>query len=474
MGKGRRRTLSLASGVLLALAVLAPGPAPAGSGNIEPGFDLFETDPQTTAFRFQAPDTGIPAGFFGPGSDPFQGDVVFGGVPLNSFNGQDTGDADTVVQRLGPATPTSPSVPIELVQLSLVSMEPITVTYDNGQRSELWDVSAAPSPSRPSQGEMNVEGSDQPSGTFQSVLQVVPLLTFTRLSDGQQRQFDAAALPPQSLQRITFFAENVPWRRGCVEPALPVPGLNNDFCPGLTGAGLKQLTIEQAALARHGVYPVQPALEHFRCYRVERRPFRSRNVGVADQFGQRGLRVPERRELCNPVRKNQEPFRNRKAHLQCYLTRSPVVGALVAVRNQFGSQRLRVLRSERLCLPSRKRLVRRNPVPFPQFRYGLDHYHCYRVRAETALLSVGPVRGVRLRDQFLTERVEIGPPVRLCAPARKNRTLSQHPVRHLVCYKAPGRDIRRRFEIRNQFEQRRLLALRGILLCVPSNKFRIQ
>ena len=60
------------------------------------------------------------------------------------------GDADTVVKRLadaniGPPFPSTDTVRIELVALSLQSAAPISVQV--GGTTQLWDVTAEPSPS---------------------------------------------------------------------------------------------------------------------------------------------------------------------------------------------------------------------------------------------------------------------------------------------------------------------------------------
>jgi hypothetical protein len=49
---------------------------------INQGHDLLETDPDNT---YQ--DLALPAGFFGPGCDPFNGRVQFMGVPRDSSGG---------------------------------------------------------------------------------------------------------------------------------------------------------------------------------------------------------------------------------------------------------------------------------------------------------------------------------------------------------------------------------------------------
>jgi hypothetical protein len=373
-------------------------------------------------------------------------------------------------------------IPIEIVALNLVSVEPITVTYSGGQEPELWELKVGLAPTQPL-GQMAITQTSAQGGTFDSQLPVSPRLTFTRLRDGEQRQVELPAPPFQS--------QNTPWSAGgCRLPALRIPGLNDAFCPGLTPDGQKLLTVEQAAFARHGVYPVQPSLEHFQCYELRKRGFRPRGVSLADQFGTRQTKVRRRAELCNPVRKRREAFRNTRAHLQCYSVNGPDRNLQVAVRNQFGSQRLLVHRPERLCLPTGKRelprrLVRRlGPrgvarlrVRTPKIKVPIDHFQCYGVRAQTGLRSLAPPGPTRLRDQFGAAVVKVGEPFRLCAPVAKTirakRSAVQHPVRHLVCYRIRRNRVRRTVQIRNQFEAVNLVTRRPRALCVPSLKLRL-
>lgn len=492
--------IRLGSATLTAIAFLVPvgsaGAAP------PPGFDLFETDPETTQLAFVAggttvspglvvpgdgalvpgsgeppitvlgPGTAIPAGFFGPGSDPFVGRVNFGGVPLDSFQGRSVGDADTIVRRyrssaLGPTD----TAPIELVRLALRSVDPIIVSYEGGRRSERWSVEAGPSSTVPSRGEIQIKD----DSTFDSQLLVVPLLTFTRLSDGRRRNLDMASIGAGAANALVFRQQNAPWRSGCVSPALAVPGLNDDFCPGLTPKGNKVLTVELAQLASHGIYPVQPALEHFQCYSTARSRFRSRGPVLSDQLGARQVKVTRRAELCNPVEKNGEPLVNRSAHLQCYATDGRAPNKLVAVQNQFGSQRLLVERPRRLCLPTAKRIILRGPPRrFPPIRVPVDHFQCYAVKSRSPLNAAHRVRAVKLNDQFGGRAARLGPAFQLCAPVQKRWKgrvkRIRHPVKHLVCYWLNRRKVPRRVGIRNQFERRIVRTLYSKSLCVPSNK----
>jgi len=449
-------SVKLAALCAVAMTWLAvPGTASA----VPPGSDLFETDPQSTEFRFSGLGE-IPAGFFNPGSDPFQGQVHFGGVPLQTFGTHGVGDADTVVMRPIASNP-PPTIPIEIVALNLVSVEPITVTYNGGQNPEPWNVAVGLAPTQ-NQGQMTINQGTG-GGTFNSQLPVSPRFTFTRLTDGAQRTVDPGS---HNLQ-----AGNVPWRAGCVLPALAVAGLNDQFCPGQTPEGQKQLTVEQSLLANHGVYPAQPALEHFKCYKLKKKRFQKRQVTLNDQFGGREAKVKKRAELCNPVQKNQEPFLNQDAHLQCYQAKGPQLGTQVAVQNQFGSQRLLVQQARTLCVPSEKRKPKKQfrPIQVP-----IDHFQCYDVQPQTPLQRFGTLPPVTLNDQFGREQnVTVGDPKRLCAPVQKNQEPLQHPVKHLVCYAIKDKQVHKTVQLRNQFEQRTVQTKKPVLLCVPSNKLRL-
>lgn len=446
---------------------------PSGALAVEPGFDLFETDPQSTNFQF-SDEFAIPAGFFDPGSAPFSGQVNFGGSPAGRFQGKDTGDADTIVQRMQganvvPPFPSTDTIPIEIVALNLQSVAPIRVQV--GNTTQLWDVDVHLSPARPSQGQITITKTSDQGGTFSSQLLVVPLFTFTRIPDGMQRALDlGSATPPTALNALSLQATNAPWRSGCALPALGVPGLNDGFCPGLTSNGRKQLTLEQALRAQHGVYPAQPRLEHFKCYDVKaRRKFRARRVQLTDEFGAAAATVVKPLDLCNPVQKNKESLQNRTDHLKCYAIRSSQFKRrTVRVRNQFGPDTLNVVKPKTLCLPSSKRLVRKKRRPTPAFQ--IDHFKCYSVKPQAKFKT----QKVKLSDQFHVERAKVVRPVLLCNPAQKNSTPVQHPVRHLVCYRI--KDVgKRRFRprivrVQNQFGTEIVRATKPRTLCVPSLK----
>ena len=140
----------------------------------------------------------IPAGFFAPGSDPFSGRITCVGEPLETFPANALYPIDTVVRRLNPTVPLSPpmadTVPIEIIGLSLVSCNPITVTYGTGS-PELWNVRVNLSQTAvQTPGSMTIRMTHPDGGVFDSFLPVQPRLTFERVGGGATQVIDPAPL----------------------------------------------------------------------------------------------------------------------------------------------------------------------------------------------------------------------------------------------------------------------------------------
>lgn len=440
------------------------------------GYDLFETDPQQTQFDFGGLG-GLPADFFAPGSQPFNGTIKLCGRQLGSFGGHDVGDADTVVQRLGamtlPGPGSSATVPIELVQLNLVSCEPITVQV--GTQAQIWDVQVDLSPTQRSQGTMTVHQAGANGGTFDSQLLVLPRFTFIGPGGATQTK-DLGTFPTLFSQLQTQASKGV-WNRRCELPALRVQGLNGVFCPGLTPKRKKQLGVWQSILFQIAWVPAQPRLEHFACYRVNERGqrFSSRRVRVTDQFGTRKPRLVKPRELCNPAQKNSERFLQKRAHLKCYAVRDEgFQPRTVTTRDQFGSLTLTVKKPRDLCAPSLKRFLKSGQRPTisgqPDQRL-VDRFMCYKVAQQG---NRAPIP-VKIRDQFGRMRMTVQEAVILCNPARVNRVESYHPIQHLVCYRVVRAAGQRPFRSRlvqtsNQFGREALRVAKPETLCVPANK----
>ncbi|MCH8147772.1 MAG: hypothetical protein IH987_07225 [Planctomycetes bacterium] len=140
-GVGARRFRNLAAVVLVSSTLLASDAF--GQQVILAGSDLWST-PGGGHSTHSFADAPIPAGFFGPGSEAFDGTVTFQGLPLNDNPGLapmdvfDFGLNDTIVQRTDDMslqqTGDMATTPIQIIALSLVSVERITIMI-NGQET---------------------------------------------------------------------------------------------------------------------------------------------------------------------------------------------------------------------------------------------------------------------------------------------------------------------------------------------------
>lgn len=138
---------------------------------------------ETGADLYQSAGTiqlSLPSGFFGPGSEPFEGAVALQGAPLGSAGSFELGTTDTVIERLTDATlhtpPSTSEIPIEMVQLSLRSAVPITVIVDGVPRE--YQVSVylpAVAPTMPTQkGTLQMQRLSANSGTFALDVRIIP------------------------------------------------------------------------------------------------------------------------------------------------------------------------------------------------------------------------------------------------------------------------------------------------------------
>ena len=235
-------------------------------GRFQPGSDTWTTSQLDTDHTF---DPAIPADFFGPGSEPFGGTVNLTGEPLQPGLGL----TDTIVNRLDelnlPTVPSTDTVPVEMVALSLVGVQPITVTFNGGSETRDFDVFVDLSPLHDQQGSLTATRTSNEGGTFDSAFNVTPRFTFTRV-DPPHDQFvlDGGDMVPQLL--VEMESTQVPWT---TTPGPGVAILNNcppvffrstpNFGVGWAWNPLAQKVecvngTEFAMLAAHGVIPALP------------------------------------------------------------------------------------------------------------------------------------------------------------------------------------------------------------------------
>jgi hypothetical protein len=218
------------------------------------GNDYWQTvTPTNVTFGGGGDFDAIPAGFFFPGSPPFSGTVDLEGMQVGP------GTTDTIVQRMGDATlPTvvsSDTVPIEMTQLSLRSVAPITVG------SSQWDVHVSippevPQTLPPSTGMITITLSDPDGGTFSSTIGVTAQIRFVQVGGGGTAVLDPP--PTLSLSSAPNCWSYTPWAGH-----LPLPGEGPNFfpsvCPGTGGTVIQPTTESHPMGAIHTASPAVTA-----------------------------------------------------------------------------------------------------------------------------------------------------------------------------------------------------------------------
>ncbi len=221
-------------------------------GVLQPGFDLFMTDPGSTFVD-------LPLDFFGGPAGQFL-QVQLEGNPFFP------GGVDTIVERLEPADVQNvgefATVEIELVALQLQSVQPVDI------QGTLFDVqviggSNSGIPQQP--GQMTINREHEFGGTFNSELPVQAELTFTEVGN-PTNQFqvpfqDLFVLDPLNLG--SWAIEPAAGDPRLVDPTLSSSFPSGGFFPGVDHPddclGTKVLTQEEAMLAAHGVLPAMIA-----------------------------------------------------------------------------------------------------------------------------------------------------------------------------------------------------------------------
>jgi PEP-CTERM motif len=213
-----RRSVIL--GILLTVFTVAFPSTTRADNLVLGGFDLFQTQPGTMVNL--AP----------PGA--MADNQAFRGVPLGTFNfGMGpvaTFNTDTIVQRLGTATPASPVVQIRMEALQLISVNRFNVGAGNGFLFITLQ-SARVGGGQASTGAITINFGPEgvPHGTFNSTLDVFFDVRFGALNG-----------PIVQSGSLTLTSMNVPWSHFPAPFTVLIPGINfllngqnqlNDFFP---------------------------------------------------------------------------------------------------------------------------------------------------------------------------------------------------------------------------------------------------
>ena len=261
--------LQVVIGLLAAILVFMTGGSEVARADpdvVLAGHDLLETDSSGTYMELS-----LPPDYFGPGSDPFEGQVSLEGVPLGSFDVYGgLGPTDTIVERKTDAgTEHFPdTIEIEIVALELKSVEPITVSWGGNFYHYDVTVSVPEGDTEQETGSMTIEhdeGAD--GGTFDiEALPVRPLLTFFPLEGpGGTIEKYYPELPAPPL--LVFSVSDEDWCHTANPLADPPgqvviekPGLTSNFFPGIVcGPPRKGLVVLASGSSLHSVKAAEKA-----------------------------------------------------------------------------------------------------------------------------------------------------------------------------------------------------------------------
>jgi hypothetical protein len=182
---------------------------------IFPGEDHFTSPCGSIGFGLNSDYPPLPAGFFGPGSDPFDGIIALEGT---NSDGSQIPEWDVVINRMDIASfpqpfPSSQSVPIEIIELKLKSSEPIGVGFDGFPAESFFDVFFEIN--IPVASQCILTQMDDFGGEFEYLLTFHPIVTFVDLETGDSHVFNPAA---QGEAPLTFTSEGANlWTRSPIE-----------------------------------------------------------------------------------------------------------------------------------------------------------------------------------------------------------------------------------------------------------------
>ena len=215
-------------------------------------------------------------------------------------------------------------------------------------------------------------------------------------------------------------------------------------------------------------------LNHFACYRLKPPRYVPRpGVALDDRFGPGVIEVRRPRALCNPadVDGTDPSAPTDPDHLVAYDIRQQTPPFTrrnrVVVAHRYGTFVLDVVKPSVLLVPSAKSHDATPPAPSAP---AVDHFKCYKVAR-----AKGRIDGRSVQDQFGTQLVDLGKPVKLCVPADKNGEGIADAAALLLCHQARMRRDGPAFAppagtlfTNNQFGAMSARAVKTAEVCIPA------
>lgn len=211
-------------------------------------------------------------------------------------------------------------------------------------------------------------------------------------------------------------------------------------------------------------------LDHFQIYDIFPMGVNYDGAFLEGQFDKvpKEVNIKIFEHIATPVSKNGAPIQDENAHFTGYVMRTPrpEPERTVVIRNQFGTQELRIGLATVLLVPAEKL------EPGLSFPAGLDHYECYRV-----VVGDSVDRDVSLRDQFDSRTgVPVTFPLLFCVPVvktyGKETTTISRPRAHLTFYRIEPEEYSIPRTFSDQFATTDVTVVRSVMLGVPTKKIK--
>jgi hypothetical protein len=216
------------------------------------------------------------------------------------------------------------------------------------------------------------------------------------------------------------------------------------------------------------MFIITGCVDHYKVYYANGIEEKQYKVKLKDQFESKEAALSKIEFFANPVSKNGGKIYDRNTHLAWYRLdehETPIKRS-VTFSNQFGTQTWIIGKAVFLLVPTEK-IEKSSSEPDKS-----KHFKCYEVLSGQSLNN----KKVTLEDQFGKQVVVINKPIYFCTPVQKNNEKSSNE--HLACYQVTlvegsGEDGHA-VDIKNQFGQSRLNIEKSYMLCVPSDKKKVE
>ncbi len=207
---------------------------------INPGSDLWAVPCATFSFGPNGDYPALPAGFFGPGSDPFDGIISFKG---QNSDGSKIPASDMTINRLEGAVfsepyPISNVLPLEEVSMSLISSSPIVIRSEG--IDSFFDIWTELSLDAPHGGTANVTMENPHGGSFTQQLTFTPIFTFVEVGNPSHTiVFNPASMGYGGISYSS--AGSYPWTLSPIEGEFDPIGYENLVLQSQSGTSISLL-----------------------------------------------------------------------------------------------------------------------------------------------------------------------------------------------------------------------------------------